>query len=418
MIPNFIVWFKLSDSQFRTYNYNLQKYQTQSVLSREMNEFEFLTKNKDDLTDEGLKAYADELVESRNELLTSKALKVPFDYFDNSFKCSGRTFFRTHSNNVKTFIKKFLKKEHLNFEPITVQEEDFFKKTYRGGQTYGLPGVYDCTTYDFKFFYPGIMASKDFYIPTTQGEIKEIDAVLPKKFKYGIYNIKITSTDENFNKVFSFSKDHHYTHLSLNFVLWYIKFYPNENINIEFLSNKALIYDDLIPGSDIFYVWHTILCKIKKEFPNNKLVKKLGSSCWGELQNLKCIWKTEDEIIEEELDIGFGFENEYHIEEIRNKSDGDIYRLIHLKGNLYEYQFRLKAFLTDFGRVKIAKIALDNIENVVRIQTDSITYNTDLGLEIYGFQIDEKKTGHFEVLNRKIMRRIDARAEPDANFQE
>jgi hypothetical protein len=148
-----------------------------------MNEFEFLTKNKEDLSDEGLINYADELIQYRNEILSSKSLKVPFDYFDNSFKCSGRTFFRSHSNNVKTFIKKFLKKEHLNFEPITVQEEDYFNKTYRGGQTYGLPGVFDCTTYDFKFFYPSILASRDFYIATTEGTIKEIQPVLPKKFK-------------------------------------------------------------------------------------------------------------------------------------------------------------------------------------------------------------------------------------------
>lgn len=408
MIPNFIVWYKLSDGQFRTYNYQLQKYKTQSCLTREMNEFEFITKNKEELTDEGLQTYADDLVDSRNELLTSKALKVPFDYFDNSFKCSGRIFYRSHSNNVKTFIKKFLKKEHLEFEPITVQEEDYFRKTYRGGQTYGLPGEYDCITYDFKFFYPGIMASQEFYIPRTEGKVTEIKQEIPKKrFKYGIYNIKITSTDVNFNKLFSFSKDNHYTHISLNFTLEYISQTSTQNIKMEFLSNKALLYDDLISGSDIFYVWHSVLCKLKKEFPNNKLVKKLGSSCWGELQNLKNIWKTEEEIINEELDVGFGYENEYHIEEIRNKSDGDIYRLIHLQGNLYEYQFRLKAFLTDFGRVKIAKIAMDNIENVVRIQTDSITFDTNPMLSIYNFQIDDKKTGRFEVLNRKVMRRIE-----------
>ena len=64
----------------------------------------------------------------------------------------------------------------------------------------------------------------------------------------------------------------------------------------------------------------------------------------------------------------------YHIEEIRAKPEGDMYRLINLKTNIYEYQFRLKAFLTDFGHVKVAKIALQNIDNVVRIQTDSIHF--------------------------------------------
>ena len=81
--------------------------------------------------------------------------------------------------------------------------------------------------------------------------------------------------------------------------------------------------------------------------------------------------------------------------------------MINLKTNIYEYQFRLKAFLTDFGRVKIAKIALQNIDNVVRIQTDSITFDSPIILTIYNFAIDEKKTGKFQILNRKIMNKIE-----------
>ena len=67
----------------------------------------------------------------------------------------------------------------------------------------------------------------------------------------------------------------------------------------------------------------------------------------------------------------------------------------------------LKHFLTDFGRIKIALIALQNIDNVVRIQTDSITFDKPIVLNINNFAIDEKKTGKFEILNRKIMNKID-----------
>ena len=142
---------------------------------------------------------------------------------------------------------------------------------------------------------------------------------------------------------------------------------------------------------------------LKKEFPNNKIIKKLASSAWGEIQNKKNIWKTEEAIIDEKLDISFDYDSEYHIEEIRVKPTGDEYRLVNLKTNIYEYQFRLKAFLTDFGRIKIAKIALQNIDNVVRIQTDSITFDKPIVLTNNNFAIDEKKTGKFEIKNRKIM---------------
>ena len=159
----------------------------------------------------------------------------------------------------------------MDFEPITIQEEQYFNKTYRGGINYGYPGIYDCTTYDFKFFYPSIMASTEFQIATTEGIIKQIKTTIPKWFKYGIYNVKITSDNEYFNMVFAFSKENHYTHYSLNFVLLYNKQHGG-GIQMEILSDQALIYDDLINSSDIFYSWYNVLWKLKKEFPSNKII--------------------------------------------------------------------------------------------------------------------------------------------------
>ena len=96
--------------------------------------------------------------------------------------------------------------------------------------------------------------------------------------------------------VFAFSKDNHYTHYSLNFVLLYNKQFGGE-IQMEILSDQALIYNDLIDSSDVFYSWYNVLWKLKKELPTNKIIKKLASSAWGELQNKKNIWKTEEAII-------------------------------------------------------------------------------------------------------------------------
>ena len=69
---NFIVFYKLSDSSYRTYNYNRQHYETIKKLSYDSNQFELLTKTIDEHNDESLKSYADELVNARNEILTSK----------------------------------------------------------------------------------------------------------------------------------------------------------------------------------------------------------------------------------------------------------------------------------------------------------------------------------------------------------
>ena len=63
---NLMVFYKLSDSSYRTYNYKTQEYKTTRKLCYDLNLFELLTKTIDEQNDENLKSYADELVNSRN----------------------------------------------------------------------------------------------------------------------------------------------------------------------------------------------------------------------------------------------------------------------------------------------------------------------------------------------------------------
>ena len=86
---NFIVFYKLNDSTFRTFDYKNQQFKTIKKLCYDSNQFELFTKTIDE---------HNELVISRNEILTSKVLKIPFDYFDNSFIMKdGHAYYRTHS---------------------------------------------------------------------------------------------------------------------------------------------------------------------------------------------------------------------------------------------------------------------------------------------------------------------------------
>ncbi len=414
-IPNFIVWFKLPNGYFRIFEHETQSLETVDRLSKfEMNQFEYLT-TKEKRTDEDLIEYSKQIILDRNQLIISKYLMKPFDYFDNTFRCKGNPFYRNHSNNVKTFIKKFItipgktkdNEIQINdaFESIHIYEEDYFLKCYRGALAFGQKGEYNCWTYDFKFCYPSIMASKDYHIPLTKGIIEEIKDI-PKCFKFGIYNIKVISNDKNFDKIFAFSKDHHYTHYSLNFVLYYNLKY-NGKIELILLSNEALIYNDLISGSKIFFCWYSRLLELRQEFPKNKLIKKLGSTSWGELQNYKTIIKTEEEVINEQIDFGFEFNSDYYVKKISIKGDTEVFHLVSTTGDFYDYNLRMKAFITDYARVKMAKIALKNIDDVVRIQTDSITYSRNVKPNIPQFNLDEEKTGRFEIKNKKSMIKLD-----------
>lgn len=413
MTHNFIVWYKVFDNTFNILEYNNKEnvVNTSNIGKYKMNQFEFICKNADDKTEENLKLYLNTIIQDRDEILKSKNLRKPFDYFDNSYIMgNGDIFYRTHSNNVKTFLKKFMNDEYKSYDPIQIYEEEYYLKTARCGMMYGLVGTYyDCITYDYKFFYPIIMASKDFLISKKRGIITPITKLRKNRYKYGIYNIYIhAGEDEKFKKVFWFSENHFYTHYSLNFVLYYNKNY-NGKIEMKLLSEDALLYDEneLEEGYKIFNCWYHRLLELRNEFPKNSLIKKLGSTAWGELQTNKTIIKTEDEIIRDNLNIGFNFNKDYHIKKIVQKMDGDIYYLVPLKENLYEYQLRLKSFITDFGRIKIAKIALENIDDVIRIQTDSITYkNNKIEHNIPFFIIDEKKSGNQEVKNMREMKKF------------
>ena len=56
---NFMVFYKLSDSSYRTFNYKNQEYKTIRKLCYDCNQFELLTKTIDEHNDESLKSYAD-----------------------------------------------------------------------------------------------------------------------------------------------------------------------------------------------------------------------------------------------------------------------------------------------------------------------------------------------------------------------
>lgn len=110
-IPKFIVWFKTKDQQFRILN-NDNTFVTSERLPQNINQFELNDKSLS-ATDVDLKIYKSRLIEWRNELLNCKCLKVKYDYFDNSFKNSdGTIFFKRHSNNVLTFLKRFLRDDY------------------------------------------------------------------------------------------------------------------------------------------------------------------------------------------------------------------------------------------------------------------------------------------------------------------
>ena len=77
------------------------------------------------------------------------------------------------------------------------------------------------------------------------------------------------------------------------------------------------------------------------------------------------------------------------------------------KSNPCKMNFRLKPFITSFMRIVIAEIAIEtNIEAIVRINTDNITFNKDklsndeikrINEISHQFIQEEKTTGNFDI---------------------
>jgi hypothetical protein len=232
---------------------------------------------------------------------------------------------------------------------------------------------------EFKFKMP-FMKGKEIFITELNDNIT-----------LGFYRVKITSDNKHATKLFAFSKNHVYNNISINHALELSEY----NFNVELIIDdkpNAYMYDKEIRSSKVFSIWIDKLMKIKKKHPKNKLIKHLMSSLWGSLSRSSNILKTYDEIQAEGLKICMTDKSDYQITDYVWTNSKEYYKLQDMN-QPYRYNFRLKSFLTAFGRVKIAEVAIQDLEAVLRIQTDGIVYNKPMKFNISGLIADEKTTG-------------------------
>ena len=143
---------------------------------------------------------------------------------------------------------------------------------------------------------------------------------------------------------------------------------------------------------------------MKKEFPQNSLVKTLSSSLWGLCRNQLFFWFSENEYDKHCCD-----ENTISVDFVYKNIDEQYFICIDKNKGFYESNYRLKFFLTSYCRNKIANIILDNdlIENVIRIHTDGIVldreFNFDPNLELIP---EEKTTGKIKIKNVNSLEKL------------
>lgn len=433
-IPNFKIWVYDYDDSVLSYDYETKLYETSLLPPLPNQNSFFLPKHhqlkkkeikKKKLTFEEyhkhlkkqMKEYSVVLIEDRKALVESTKLKIDFDYFDNSYKmkCADGTmkiYYRTHGNNVKTFFKRLCKNDKNEykfkyFDDVYYDEYIWFKNCKNCGLMYlKEKGKYkDTYGYDFKMSYPTDMSDISFMMPTKRGKEKYITELpVAKYISFGIYRVSITCDDDNFNKIFTINDKDYYTSYSLKFAL---KMQKKLNIKIKLIIDSkpnAYIYErkDLISGNKLFGNWYNRLVDLKKEFPFNGLIKMLASSGWGHLQEAKIEYVDEPQLIEM-LEEGkrishHGNDLDYIIADIKMIGDRTRYSLINSKKAVYDLPFRLLPFITSFSRVKMGEVInkFDVYDDVLRIQTDSITFLKEFNEVVKGFMYDDKISGNIK----------------------
>lgn len=353
----------------------------------------YLRENEDENIEDLLKEYHANILKWRKELLNCKTIKSSFDILDEYYNELEEQIYRNNDLNIMRFFSKFKSKKFReeDWDKIEWAESLEFEKTNNGALQYCCnPNNYNCIGYDMKMAYPNGLSSnifinekpKIFKISSKAGKKKLYKKLNYDALKYGLYNIKISSDYQHFNKMFHLNRNNWYCHYEIEILYKYKEEY---NIQFELITDvkyNAYIYEEehLIDGKEIFDYWLGIITKLKMELPTNGLIKQFSSSIWGYLSKKNKIWKNEKDIEIENIKFDYNEISEkpfYAITEKDNNNDGTTDYLLIDRSKPYTKNYRLKPFITGFQRSIMFELIhiYGSIDSILRINTDNITYN-------------------------------------------
>lgn len=391
-MSEYIVYYKLDGTY---YYYDGEEYKTTQMIHLIKVRFELHPSYE--MSNDGLKQYYDNM-KIWNEQIKSKFTKCKFDYLSKFQDMIAS----------EHFCMMFCKKHIEQHDQITFAEQQWIESCFNTGlQTYRPSDKAVKTySYDGKGFYQQMLSSDDFMIPYKEG-YETILSELPKRkdLMFGFYRVKITSDNPNAKLIFAFNQKHTYYYYDLYFAMRYKTFL---GFNIELIHDdkpNAYLYDSVVKGSSIFGKWNKMINDLKTEFPDNKLLKNLGSKVWGKLVEFYDFMVDGDELER-------NFDKYKDCEIIRSKKIGeygtDEYRELYYLQNPekpYKHNIRIKAQLTSYARFYIGNVAIQDIDNLLRIHTDSMSFSQPWKeLDKKLFKREEKSSGliYFKTCNNYL----------------
>lgn len=277
-------------------------------------------------------------------------------------------------------------------ETIMNDEADWINKASMAAIIYNRKGFKgEAYPYDINSHYPHIMSKSNTFFPVSSGAFEKIEQLDMSNLKYGIYRCQITNT-VNY-KFFRFNKQNYYTHIDI--------LHANRlGMKIELIQDEtpnALMYDNIIRGDYLFGDFVKYLFE-KKQTCTSKTYKSLLNNLWGKLcQSKKMKWITDKN--EEEIVIGANRKIDYIIPLPSNDISNEKYRisLVDINNPFHHSYARFKPFILAYGRSYISQIAQPYQDNIVRIHTDSVWFDTDIELKT------SDKLGSLKKENMKII---------------
>jgi hypothetical protein len=387
---DYIISYKLLNGNFRVYSETTKEISEYEMLPSDIKKFIMLTGDDRSATDDDLREYVKHFRKWNRELRFNKICSIKYSECYSDYTAVTRTF------------NRFCLKNYKNHDAITPVEYKWFERCANSGIQYLKKNNYTKTVYayDFKNQY-GLILGSDDKIPSKEGEEVTLKK-LPKHkhLKHGFYHVKITCDNDDFRKMFVFSKHNTYLNVSLEFAMKHKKEF---DIKFELVQNdkpNAYLYkdEDMVTLSSITSEWLTNLTNLRKVYPKNRLLKHLISSAWGHLQAGNEIRKTLDEIKSEKLIVGITDKSDYLIKEYYDYDTRQYYVLLDRK-RPYKHNIRLKPWITALARNLTASIVLEDVDSVIRVHTDCIVFKHEMEFDNPNLVPEEKTTGKIHWIN-------------------
>jgi hypothetical protein len=186
------------------------------------------------------------------------------------------------------------------------------------------------------------------------------------------------------------------------------------NAYVYFSTKNKYHQSQCMPFKLVCSKWSSELKKLSEKCSkSNGIVKMLSSSVWGHLSRKCTLIRSNEEIEQQGLGDKIGFSNDLEYKIVKQSfpdENGRFYYKLVRTDRIYYYPFRLKAFITSYGRCIVGETAMKmGLDNVIKIHTDGIccTKPCDTYTELSSSLVPEEKcTGYFKFtrINQPLIR--------------